>query len=91
MSRCPVLYKCYQTPVRKFKINVLVPWKSSGLVKKFGFKSDCADDPGIVLVLVGNTIVFKLGGLFMPLILGTPKVGLDRQKIQLTTLILQLT
>ena len=51
--------------------------KSSGEGKKFGFKSDDADDPGIVLVLVGNTIVLKLGGLFIPT---APKDGLHEGK-----------
>lgn len=52
----------------------------------FGLKSDGADDPGRVLVLVGNTMLFKLGGLFMPLILVTPKVGLNKQNPQSLTL-----
>ena len=53
--------------------------KSSGEGKKFGFKSDEADDPGIVLVLVGNTIVFRLGGLLIP-DTPTPKDGLHEEK-----------
>ena len=68
--------------VNKAWLNIhwrIVPWhvKSSGEGKKFGFKSDDADDPGIVLVLVGNTIVLKLGGLFIPT---APKDGLHEGK-----------
>lgn len=69
----------------------IVPWhaKSSGEGKKFGFKSDEADDPGIVLVLLGNTIVFRLGGLFIP-DTPTPKDGLHEDKNNQLSLTLHL-
>lgn len=63
--------------------------KSSGEGKKFGFKSDDADDPGIVLALVGNTIVLKLGGLFIP-DTPAPKVGLHEGKNNFPSLTLHL-
>ena len=50
-----------------------------------GFSSADVDDPGIVLVLLGNTIVFKPGGPFTPAGPGapfiTPNGGLDKQKM----------